>query len=335
MNTMKSDNFNNEPPPDFGKTAEEKEKRSKKNRANMIKIGILIAGLSGIFLIVGNKKDAFSFFGESNAKMEKEKKGKNDKQEQVSPGISVAKKWDLPKQLLEISGLAYMDGSRFACVQDELGTIFIYNIATSSVEKEISFGGVGDYEGLAVVGETIWVLRADGKLFEVSNMNAPKPAVKEYSTHLTIKQDSEGLCYDQKNNRLLVAIKGAELDTDDYKGIYAFDLSSKKMGQEPVFKIDLLNEVFESNGSGKKKKGSMNPSGIAIHPLNGDMYITDGRNAKLLITDVEGKIRKLYQLNTNEFSQPEGISFNAAGDLFIANEGAKQPGNILQVKIEQ
>ena len=65
------------------------------------------------------------------------------------------------------------------------------------------------------------------------------------------------------------------------------------------------------------------------------MYITDGRNSKLLITDAAGTIRKLYQLNTSEFAQPEGITFNAAGDLFIANEGAKLPANILQVKIDR
>ena len=241
----------------------------------------------------------------------------------------------MPKQLLEISGLSYIDDNRFACVQDELGTIFIYNIASSSIEKEISFGGVGDYEGLAVVGETVWVLRADGKLFEVNNITAVKPVVKEYSTHLTIKQDSEGLCYDRKNNRLLIAIKGAEPDAADYKGIYAFDLASKKMNQEPVFKINLLHEVFESNSSGKKKKGVINPSGIAIHPISGDMYIVDGRNSKLLITAATGSIKNLYQLNNNEFAQPEGISFNSPGDLFIANEGTNQPGNILQVKIDK
>jgi len=299
-----------------------------------MKIAILIAGLSGIFVLPGNKKDSFSFLGESKTKTEKNKKGKSNKQELPAPGIRVTKKWEMPKQLLEISGLSYVDDNRFACVQDELGTIFIYNTASSSVEKEIPFGGVGDYEGLAVVGETVWVLRADGKLFEVSDITAANPSVKEYSTHLTIKQDSEGLCYDKKNNRLLIAIKGAELDADDYKGIYAFDLSSKKMNQEPVFKIDLMNDVFESNGSGKKKKGSINPSGISIHPPSGDMYIVDGRNSKLLITDATGVIKKLHQLNNKEFAQPEGISFNSAGDLFIANEGTNQPGNILQVKID-
>lgn len=300
----------------------------------IIKLAVLMAGLSGIFVLLANKKDAFSFMRESKTKKEKNKKGNSNKQELPTPGITVTKKWELPKQLLEISGLSNIDDKRFACVQDELGTLFVYNIASSSVEKEIPFGGLADYEGVAVVGETVWVLRADGKLIEVSDITATKPTVKEYNTHLTIKQDSEGLCYDKKNNRLLVAIKGVELDADDYKGIYAFDLGSKKMNKEPVFKIDLLNEVFESDGSGKKKKGSINPSGIAIHPITRDMYIVDGRNSKLLITDAEGAIKKLYQLNNNEFAQPEGISFNNAGDLFIANEGTNQPGNILQVKIE-
>ena len=177
-------------------------------------------------------------------------------------------------------------------------------------------------------------MRADGKLFEVNNINVANPSAKEYSTPLTIKQDTEGLCYDKKNNRLLIAIKGVEPGNEDYKGIYAFDLASKKMDLQPVFKIDLQDKVFETNGSGKKKKGSMNPSGIAINPLNSDIYITDGRDPKLLIMDAAGTIKKLYQLNTNEFAQPEGITFNAAGNLFIANEGTKRPGNILQVKID-
>jgi uncharacterized protein YjiK len=258
---------------------------------------------------------------------------KNNRKESTNVAITIVKKWNMPKDLTEISGISYIDGQRFACVQDELGKIFIYNATSSSVEKEISFGVPGDYEELAMVGETIWVLRADGKLFEVSNMNAAKPSVKEYSTQLTTKQDPEGLCYDKKNNRLLIAIKGAEPGTENYKGIYAFDLDSKKMDQQPVFKIDLQNKVF-GNGSDKKKRNTINPSGISIHPVSGDMYIIDGRNPQLLITDAGGNIKNLYRLNSNEFAQPEGITFNSAGDLFIANEGTKQPGNIVQVKID-
>ena len=195
---MKSNNFNNEPPADFGKQAMEIEKSSKKTKMNIIKIAILLAGFSGIFLLLGNKKDILSFSGGSKTKTENTMKNKNKTPEEIAPGVTVLKRWELPKELLEISGLSYIDGNRFACVQDEQGKIFIYNIASSSVEKKISFGGMGDYEGLAVVGETIWVLRADGKLFEVNNMNAADPMVKEYGTQLTTKQDPEGLCYDKK-----------------------------------------------------------------------------------------------------------------------------------------
>jgi DNA-binding beta-propeller fold protein YncE len=292
---------------------------------SIIKIPVLLGGLLGLSLL---RTGDLLLLNETKTDM-----GKN--YGTANTAITIVKKWSMPKELTEISGLSYKGEKQFACVQDELGKIFIYNIATSSVEKQISFGAAGDYEELAVVDKTIWVLRADGKLFEVSNLDATNPTVKEYSTHLTMKQDPEGLCYDKKNNRLLIAIKGVEVGTEDYKGIYSFDLASKKMDQQPAYKIDLLDKVFGNNGPGKKKKGSINPSGIVIHPVNGDIYITDGRNQQLLIIDASGKIKKLYQLNAKDFSQPEGIAFNSAGDLFIANEGTNQPGNILQVKIDQ
>ena len=290
----------------------------------IIIVPLLLTGMLG--MLITKMSDHFTL---SKSKTEIER---NNIQEVVT-AITIVKKWEMPKSLIEISGLSYLDDQHFACVQDELGKIFIYNIKSSSVEKEISFGAAGDYEELAVVGETIWVLRSDGKLFEVSNTNAGKPSVNEYSTQLTIKQDCEGLCYDKKNNRLLIAIKGTEPNTENYKGIYAFDLSSKRMDPQPVFKIDLQNKVF-GNGSNKKKGNTINPSGISIHPVSGDIYIIDGRNPQLLIIDAAGNIKKLYELNSKDFAQPEGIAFNLAGDVFISNEGAKQPGNIVQVKID-
>ena len=329
---METHIFSTQPPADFGKQALEKEKRAKRIKMNIIKTAVVVAGLSGAFVLLANKTDALSFLHDSKNKTEKTKNGKTNSQQSAATGIIIAKKWEMPKVLTEISGLSFINEQRFVCVQDELGTIFIYNVASSTIEKEIPFAGAGDYEGVAYVGESIWVLRADGKLFEVSDLNAAKPLVKEYTTHLTVKQDSEGLCYDKKNNRLLIAIKGAEPGNENYKGIYSFDIASKKMDQQPVYKIDLLNEVFES---GKKKKAPINPSGIAIHPGNSDIYITDGRNPQLLVIDTKGNIKKLYQLNTKEFAQPEGIIFNASGDLFISNEGTTEPGNILQVKIAE
>jgi uncharacterized protein YjiK len=250
--------------------------------------------------------------------------------------IVVLKRWDLPEKLLEISGLAWLDTERFACVQDETGSVFLYNAKNGSIEKEIPFAGPGDYEGLALVGETAWVLRSDGHLFEINSIRTDKPVVKEYDTPLTADHNTEGLCYDPKNNRLLVAIKEDEPGGEDFKGIYSFDLDTRTMAAQPVMKIDLKDELFSGQASSKKKAKSgdvMMPSGIAVHPGTGDIYITEGRKPKLLVTDGSFNTKRLYLLDQNEFLQPEGITFSPSGELFVSNEGLKQPGNILQVEL--
>jgi uncharacterized protein YjiK len=252
-----------------------------------------------------------------------------------STEIKIIKKWDLPSSLREISGLSVLDEKRLVCVEDESGKIYIYNTANEKVEREIIFAATGDFEGVTVVGTDIWVLRADGVLFEIKNIWKAVPTVIEHDTHLTAEQDCEGLCYDLIANRLLVTIKEKDPNSPDYKGIYAFDLSTRSMDEKPAFKIDLNHSILKLKKNGKKKKeeDSVRPSGIAIHPTTGEMYITDGPASKLLITDSKGDIKKYIQLDEKIFTQPEGIAFNARGDLFIANEGLGRPGNIVQLKL--
>ncbi len=246
-----------------------------------------------------------------------------------APVIKIVKRWDLPVILKEISGISAIDNERFACVQDEVGSVFIYNTNTSSIQEEIPFGPVGDYEGVTVVGDEVWVLRSDGKLFEISSISSKTISTKEYATPLTASQNVEGLCYDKNNNRLLLAIKNGEPGGKNYKGIYAFDLATKTMAANPVFKIDVRQEL--KSGS-KKRSFEIMPSAIAIHPKTKDMYITDGRNSMLLILDAAGNFKQLFELNSKEFHQPEGITFHSDGEMFISNEASKGGGNILKVE---
>ena len=282
-------------------------------------------------------KDVKAMFGgktkvnEVDTKKDK-KKGKEGKKKNVAKidsEITIAQKWDLPSDLKEISGIAYINDNRFACVQDELGKIFIFNIASNHIEKEIPFAEAGDYEGIAIVGSTAYVLRADGKLFEVIGYNHNKPSVIQHSTHLTAKHDVEGLCYDKKNNRLLLAIKGKEQNSNDYKGIYAFDLSLKKLAATPVHKVDLTHNIWN-----EVKGNKMQPSDLDVHPTTGDIYIIDGANPKLLVIRADGT-KKLHQLSTSEFPQPEGIAFTQTGEIFISNEGRTGLGTILKVSIDR
>lgn len=243
--------------------------------------------------------------------------------------VQIIERWDLPAQLKEVSGIALVDESRFACIQDEEGKIFIYNFIDKKIEKEIPFADAGDYEDVAIVGSTAWVLRADGKLFEVP-MTGDKVSGKEYNTTLTAEQNVEGLAYDEKGKRLLLAIKDDEPGNKNYKGIYAFDLTSRQFNGTPVFRIDITNELLQTN-DGKKK--TIKPSAVGVHPTTGDIYLTDGPKSRLLIMNANGDVKQWISLG-KEFEQPEGIAFNTDGDLYISNEGSNGPGNIMKVKVD-
>ncbi|MBL7697748.1 MAG: SdiA-regulated domain-containing protein [Chitinophagaceae bacterium] len=244
-----------------------------------------------------------------------------------SSDVTIVQKWDMPAELKEISALCNIGENQFACVQDEVGIIYVYNTADKKIENKIKFAETGDFEGVAFTGDHYYVVRADGLLFETPLDENPDNT-KEYKTSLTVKHNVEGLCYDRENNRLLLAIKDEEPNNPGYKGIYAFDLRKKVFIEEPVFKIDLRHSLFDQS---KKKK--VMPSAITIHPKTKEIFITDGPQSRLLIMDEAGKPKHFIELG-KKFAQPEGITFDHDGNLFISNEGTKQPGNILQVKLQ-
>ena len=275
-----------------------------------------------IIRLTGNNSGKPSSEG-AKAKGDSEKRDHREKQ-----AVKIISAWFLPEKLKEVSGISWIDTGRFACIHDEAGKVFIYNIQTSSIETEIPFAGKGDYEGIAIAGETIYVLQANGEIFEITDYLSSSRGVKLYKTHLTKKQDSESLAYDKKNNRLLIAVKEGKPD-DVFKEIFAFDLTTKKMDVKPVYKIPLGHPLFKAD---KSKKKGIQPSDIAVHPLTGDIYIIEGTDPQLLIMNSKGDLLSLYELKGKEFSQPEGLSFSTDGLMFISNEG--DPGNILQVEID-
>ena len=287
--------------------------------------------LSFTLFFCDNSKANFADQGDAKKGSKKNKSGKN--KEAVSTNVTIVEKWDMPEILREVSGIAYLGENRFACVQDESGVVFIYNTATNKIDNQVTFGAAGDYEGIAVVGRTAYVVRSNGKIYEVDNIDTRSPKIKEYSTPLSVKNDVEGLTYDARNNRLLVAIKGEETNSTDYKGIYAFDLKTKKLLSEPVYKISLSDSLLQ-NGKGKNPSNNLQPSDIGIHPVTGEIYVAESANSHLLILNPDGSIKARYNLSKTDFSQPEGITFSPQGDLFISNEGRKNSGNILQVRID-
>ncbi|WP_373060107.1 SdiA-regulated domain-containing protein [Zunongwangia sp. H14] len=272
-------------------------------------IGVMV--LSGFLIFSFDRKGIFS--------------------EKKEYSYKVQLKWELPDILAEVSGIEWLENNRIACIQDEDGILFIYNLSTSKIDKEIKFAGPGDYEGITINGETAYVVRSDGNLFEVQNFKNTNPETFKIKTFLTEEQNVEGLCLDKSKNRLLLAIKDKEKDQDNYKGIYAFDLKKNVLANTPVFKLDMNDKLLEN--SEKKMSKKLRPSEIEIHPKTGEIYLLDAKNHQLIIMDNHGNFQKKYALNKDEFNQPEGLTFKPDGSLYISNEAGSDPANILEVEL--
>jgi len=248
----------------------------------------------------------------------------------------IIQKWDMPPELEEISGIAYISKNKIACVQDEDGIIFIYNLATELVDKTIDFAKAGDYEALAIVDSTAYVMNSNGLLHKIQNFMGPSFNGEQFQTPFSGKNNMESLTADTINNRLLMAVKDKDPNSDSYKGIYGFDLDSKEVLMDPIFKIQLNDPIFKLPNSDDDggSKDAFYPSDIAINPLDGNIYVLEGKNPRLLILDPQGKAIGLHVLHKESFPQPEGITFAPDGTLYIANEGKKGMANILEVELK-
>ncbi len=255
----------------------------------------------------------------------------------------------LKKSLNEVSGLNLVSDSNAVLIDDEVGTLFFYNLLSEEIIKKIKFSKGGDWEDLVVKGDTAYVLKSNGTLLEIAPLSNPGAlTIKELKTSLTTANDTEGLCYDKKRNLLLIACKGQpwiKKTSERYTGmraIYSFDIVTRKLNTTPDILID-INKV-ESMVIGMQKnvirrlmnlynistKQSFQPAGLAIHPLNGDMYVVSAVGNVLLIINPDRKLKKAVKLSNKAFKQPEGITFDREGNLYISNEGKSGKGNILK-----
>lgn len=254
-----------------------------------------------------------------------------DYRSSISKEIVIEKTWRLPKELEEISAIAFLEENKLACIQDEEGIVFVFNLESSNIEKKIPFALDGDYEGLAVHQGRIFILRADGTIYRISNVDT-KPQVDIFDTPFSAKNDMEGLFYDSSTNKLLISVKERDLNSKDYKGIYALDPQTMQLDEDPVVKIFSKDEIF-TRQSKKKSRGSFFPSEIHRDPNSGEMMVLEAKEPRLLILDSQGNPKALHLLDREFFPQPEGLAFDASGNLYISTEG--DPGMIHRVKINK
>ena len=258
--------------------------------------------------------------------------------------------YELEKILREISGISWYGHNKIACIQDEQGIIFLFDEETGKISDSYTFGKHGDYEGIAVYQDTAWVLESNGTIYKVTNFTEDNREIFISKTALSAKNNTEGLVYDVSKNNLLIACKNqpsisGKEKLAGFKAIYRFDIYKNKLKKKPEYLIDSKwfndfeeTKYFKRVSLNMAKKLQLaentvfNPSGLAIHPFEDEIYIISATPGRLIVMNRDGKIRQIQTLDKRIFRQPEGICFSPEGDLYISNEGNNGRANILKFK---
>ncbi len=242
-------------------------------------------------------------------------------------------KFTLDKELREISGLSYLGGQRVLAVQDENGFIYELNLRNGEITGKYEFHKDGDYEGIAHHADTAWIVRSDGHIYEIIDFRSSSPQRNKYETFLDGNNNIEGLCYVPHRQALWLACKNDAGTNNQWEGkraVYEFNLLTKTLQPQPIF---LLNENaisdFLTQKYGSALDYTFKPSGIEVHPLTQEVYIIASAGKLLVSLFPDGRLKDVEKLSSLVFKQPEGITFDEAGNLIVSNEAKKGKANLL------
>ncbi len=240
-------------------------------------------------------------------------------------------KYNMPPDLNEISGIAFEKGKadRIYAESDGIGKIFYFKLGDKAV-KNTEFKENGDFEDIAISNNQVVMLQSKGVLFTVPLSEIGKSQTTNVHKNKDILPEGEyeGM-YATDGGEIYVLCKHCTIDKTSKKSSgfifqLAADGSVKQTGDFTV-NVKHIEELLGVD------KISFHPSAITRNPVSNDWYILSSVNKVLVVADAKWKIRQVYKLDQNLFTQPEGITFDNQNNLYISNEGhAPQPANILK-----
>ena len=233
----------------------------------------------------------------------------------------------LPDKLNEISGIFWKEDFLWA-VDDEFGDLFQIDSKDGSIKNLVKFGKDGDYEDLAIVSDTAWVLRSNGDLYRVTNFLQTNPKTEVFEFPQKGKRDFETLIKNPKGKSLWIICKNCDQDMKGEASVFEFDRTVGSFQENPVHTLK-FDQVEGMETGFPDKKPNLEPSAAAFHPLTGELFLLSSAGKWLMVTSTDFTPKTIHALDPKLFEQPEGISFDSDGTLYISNEGQKKASNLL------
>lgn len=230
----------------------------------------------------------------------------------------------------EVSGLQWVGKDQLWAIEDESSVIYRLNPKSGNILDKRKFAKNKDIEDLLVLDHVAWVLQSNGTLYEVTSPLTKDAQTEEHHFPIKGKRDLEGIVASESEPSLYIFCKACTWDLGPEKAsIFRFDLATKTYDSIPfaTLKAEEINPLLKSKNENELK---IQPSAVALHPIEKLYYIISSSGKWLLITDLTFKPKEIYKLDSKLFKQPEGITFDTEGNMYISNEAQDGEPNILK-----
>ncbi|MEX2568259.1 MAG: SdiA-regulated domain-containing protein [Cyclobacteriaceae bacterium] len=233
----------------------------------------------------------------------------------------------LNQELREISGIAWQNG-RLLAIEDESSVIFRLDSKTGKILEKQKFEKNKDIEDILIRNDTAWVLRSNGNLYRVIEFLTDTQETIIFDFPISQSRDLEAIASPAGGSVIFLFCKVCEWDEGPEKvSVFRFSLESMEFDTEPYHVIH--RSQLKSVLSKKWKDVKMQPSAAAYHPLTGELYLISSTGKWLMTLDSDWNPTSFHWLNPRLFKQPEGITFDDSGNLYISNEADSGNANIL------
>ena len=249
-----------------------------------------------------------------------------DADSDAAPDAPLAQ-WVLPHFLHEISGLAFTSDGRMLTHGDQRGRVFEVDYRRGVVVKEFQLGHdslpvKGDFEGITVVDDAVFLLESNGKLYEFKEgANGESVDFTIHDTGLGKTCEFESVTFAKAINSLLLACKTVhDKALKDSLVIFRWKLQGDSATRLSRITMPLKTVIGANPWQG------LHPSDITIDPANGNYVLIASREQALFEITPAGKLVFARSL-PGQHPQAEGIAITSDGILIISDEGgnAKKP----------
>jgi uncharacterized protein YjiK len=231
-------------------------------------------------------------------------------------------RWELPRKLDEISGLAVDPRGRVFAHEDERAIIFELEPSTHRVVRRFAFGSPaipGDFEAIALVGDSVVLVTSNGVLYAgAQGRDGESVRYVRLDTGVGRSCEVEGLAYEPDDRSLLIACKvPRDAFTRGHVTVFRWSLDRRGIVPPAALHVPLARLTRAAGLS------DFHPSDITRDPVTGHYLLVAAREHAIAELTPAGDVEQVVRLQRKRHPQAEGIAVTPDGALLVTDEAGR------------